>query len=186
MSNSSELNVKDNVEGLVKNSGGGIDVRWITEYQGFLTLVLIIVTAYLGWQNLVEQRKNNKLQTSIYSPSFVPTEYIPPHEIEGEYESKFIISNHGYVGGSYKVVVRSETFYLARRDFAGERKLSWEYYVPQGQDSAQEFSIVAPAKNIPLYADYHVSLVADGYGSRDYHFCYQSIGERKYKRIVCK
>lgn len=161
-------------------------VRWMTEYQGFLTLVLITVTAYLGWQNLVEQRKNNDLQEAIYSPSFVPTEYLAPQEIDGEFDSTFRVSNHGYVGGSYEVVVKSDTFYLTRRDHVNERSISWGYHVPQNDGSVQEFTITAPSTNTPLHASYHIELTADGYGSNEYHYCYQNVGERKYKRIVCK
>lgn len=161
-------------------------VKWMTEYQGFLTLILIAVTAYLGWENLAEQKKSNDLQKAIYSPSFIPTEYIPPQEIDGEYESTFRVSNHGYVGGSYGVVIKSDTFYLTRRDRVNERSISWGYHVPQNDGSVQEFTIMAPTKNIPLHASYHIELTADGYGSKEYHFCYQNVDERKYKRIVCK
>lgn len=167
-------------------TGNSSYVKWMTEYQGFLTLTLIVVTAYLGWANLVEQKKNNDLQEAIYSPSFIPTEYIPPQEINGEYESTFRVSNHGYVGGSYGVVIKSDTFYLTRRERVNERSISWGYHVPQNEGSVQEFTITAPAKNIPLHASYHIELTADGYGSKEYHFCYQNIGGKKYKRTVCK
>jgi len=176
-----------------KKSSDSSYVRWMSDYQGFLTLVLIGVTAYFGWKNHQGQKVsnelqkvNNELQQSIYSPSFVPTEYIAPQEIDGEFQSTFKVSNHGYIGGEYSIVIKSDTFYLTRRDQVNERSISWGYHVPQSDSSFQEFTIISPSKKIPLHASYHIELNADGYLGTEYHFCYQNIGGRKYKRTSCK
>ena len=161
-------------------------VQWLTEYQGFLTLLLILVTAYFGYKNLELQENNLQLQKSIYSPRMVPTEYNTPEEIDNEYLASYTVSNLGYISGTYKVIVKSQSFYITKKNKVKEREIKWSYYIRKDDSSTQEFIINTPTSNLPLHANYTITLFDDEENQiRNYKFCYQHVKASQYRKVEC-
>ncbi|HCG7771159.1 TPA: hypothetical protein NJ450_004526 [Vibrio parahaemolyticus] len=154
--------------------------------SNLLTLLLIIVTLFIGWLNLSAQNDMYRLQTAVYKSKMVPNEITPPLILTGE-ETVFIgISNNGYVSGSYDLEVSSNEFNFDYKKKKNKQLIKIGYELAHGKDDLHEIRINLPKDEVKHnYAKFWVSYFSSDGLNRQRSFCYRLSKSDTYERISC-
>ncbi|MEX0335917.1 hypothetical protein [Vibrio tubiashii] len=162
--------------------------NWISTgvISNLLTLLLIVVTLFIGWLNLSAQKDMYKLQSTIYKAKMVPSEINPPLTLTGEEIITVGISNNGYVSGSYKIEVSSNEFSFDNRKKRNKQRIKIGYELAHGDDDFHDFKVNLPDEAIKHnYAKFWVSYFSKDGLSRQRSFCYRLSATDTYDRISC-
>ncbi|MFM5156623.1 hypothetical protein ACEUAN_17220 [Aeromonas veronii] len=162
-------------------------IRGLFTLSDVLMVILIIVTAYIGFKSYQIQEEGVELQRSIYQPKFAPSDTQQPKIISEKTLTKVSIYNLGYTSGLYNIKITSNTFSFDSERYGAGRELNISYMLKHDDSDTHEFYILPPRTNKkPVFASYVYEFSGDGNFRTTRAFCYQLKNSIEYVEVGCQ